>query len=70
MVKGNKNARLSVTVTAVYEDSAPPPVVQVPWFLDTDWNGTGGPIMAMGTIDTPPPFDPRGVWVLNGGDAR
>ena len=69
-VKGSKNARLSVTVTAVYEASAPPPVVQVPWFLDTDGNGVGGPIMAMGTMDTPPPFDPRGVWVKTDGDVR
>ena len=70
-VKGSKNAKLSVTVTAVYEDSAPPtPVVQVPWYLDTDGNKVGGPIMAMGTSDTPPPFDPRGEWVRDGGDYR
>jgi len=67
-VNGNKNARLTVTVTAEYEQ----PAIPMAWFLDTDVppNGRGGPIMAMGTVDTPPPPDPRGVWVPLGGDVR
>jgi hypothetical protein len=70
-VNGRKDTRLSVTITAIYEETAPP-VLSVPYFLDTDVppNYWGGPITAMSTIDTLPPFDPRGIWVLNGGDVR
>jgi hypothetical protein len=66
-VNGSKKARLSVTLSAIYEE-----VADVPWFLDTDVppNGIGGPIMGMGTINTPPPLDPRGIWVPVGGDVR
>jgi hypothetical protein len=62
-IKGNKNARLYFTVSAIYEE-----VADVPWFLDTDGNGIGGPIVGMGTIDSPPAPDPRGIWVPVGGD--
>ena len=66
-VKGRRDARLYITVTAIYEEFA-----NVPWFLDTDNppNGIGGPIMAMGTIDSPPPLDIRGIWVPVGGDTQ
>lgn len=67
-VNSHKNAHLFVTLTGVYENSVP----QIPWFLDTDVppNYIGGPIVGMGTFDTQPPPDPRGIWVLVGGDIR
>ena len=67
-VNSHKNAYLSVTVTGVYENTSP----QIPWFLDTDDppNYIGGPIIGMGTFDSPPPRDPRGIWVLVGGDVK
>ncbi len=67
-VNGRKNARLFVTVTAVFEET----VRTMMWFLDTDVppNGMGGPISGMGTEDVAPPPDPRGVWVPIGGDIR
>jgi len=66
-VKGSKNARLSVKVTAVFEETAPP-VLDVEWYLDIDYDGIGGIITGMGTENTPPPADSRGMWVRQGGD--
>ncbi len=65
-VNGSKFSTLTVTVTGIYEN--PGPVLDVPWFLDTDMDGVGGSIIGMGTYDTPPPPDPRGIWVPIGGD--
>jgi hypothetical protein len=66
-VSGKKTARLSVSITAIYEETAPP-VLDVIWYLDTDFDGLGGRITGMGTADTPPLPDSRGMWVLQGGD--
>jgi len=61
-VKGKKAGRLFVTVEAIYEEAP------VTWYLDTDYDGLGGRIEGMGTASTPPPTDPRGMWVRQGGD--
>ena len=65
-VNGSKFSVLTVTVTGIYSD--PGPVLDVPWYLDTDGDFIGGSIVGMGTYDTPPPPDDRGIWVPIGGD--
>ena len=72
-INGRKGVRLSVSITAIYEESAPPDIATpCVWFLDTDMppNYWGGPIPGEGTTDTPPEFDPRGIWVRTGGDTQ
>ena len=64
-VGGRKDSEVTLTVTAVYEETGPP-VVLVMYFMDGDGDGVGSDYSILGDMYNPP----DGPWVLVGGDCN
>ena len=64
LVKGSKNSEVSVEVTGIYEEEAPP-VLDI-YFFDGDGDGVGGPYSILESSDNLP----AGSWVLEPGDCN
>jgi hypothetical protein len=64
VVKGSKDSEVSVEITGIYEEEAPP-VLEV-YFFDGDGDGVGGGYSILESSDNLPP----GSWVLHPGDCN